>query len=230
MDEATRAGHPDTAELQAHADGELQDERVARHVESCATCREEVSAVRRVTAALALGSKSSDSLMARIQAKRAADASSPSPAIRRRSRLRVLAMPVGLAAAAALAIIVPRATREPIRDETSSASGAKGGMPANLVVQQAIVTETGPTSVDSISWDISDGAGALSAELRYLAGVPESARAELLANRVVEQLRGTGMEASSITVIPVPAVASRESPPAGAVAVTIRMPLPRPAP
>lgn len=179
MDEATRAGHPETAELQAHADGELQDERVARHVESCAACRDGVAAARRVTAALALGSRPSDTLMTRIQAKRAGAASAPSRAIRPRFRLRALAMPVGLAAAAALAIIVPR-MREPIRDETPSASGAKGVFPR--AVFETLLRERKPASLDSV-FQAAQGRGMI-VELRYSSGNGESKRAEDLVNRI----------------------------------------------
>lgn len=232
MTEPMNGPHPEPADLQAFADGETGSERVAAHVESCAVCRADVAAIRRVTAALSLGSTSPDTLMERIRERRdGSDQRVVSIAPRReRPGARRFMLPLGLAAAAALAIIVPRAMREPVSDETPGTSGAKGATPADLVVQETIVTETGPTSIDSISWDISDRTGALRAEVRYLAGVAESASAELLANRVADQLRESGMDASSITVIPVPGGATRESPPAGAVAVTIRSRAPRTAP
>ena len=229
MTEPMNGAHPELADLHAFADGEAGSERIAPHVESCAVCRAEVAAVRRVTAALSLGSRSPDTLMERIRARRADSDERVAPIAARRERAsaRRFMLPLGLAAAAALAIIVPRAMREPVADGTPSVSGAKGATPSDIVVRQAVVTETGPTSIDSISWDFSDATGVLSAELRYLSGIPESARAELLASRIAGQLREAGLGASSIAVIPVPAGAARESPPAGAVGVTIRA---RPAP
>ena len=167
--------------------------------------------------------------MERIRARRADSDERVAPIAARsdRASARRFMLPLGLAAAAALAIIVPRAMREPVADGTPSVSGAKGATPSDIVVRQAVVTETGPTSIDSISWDFSDATGVLSAELRYLSGIPESARAELLASRIAGQLREAGLGASSIAVIPVPTGAASESPPAGAVGVTVRA---RPAP
>lgn len=224
--------HPGPADLQAFADGEAGSERVAAHIQSCAVCREEVAAIRRVTAALSLGSKPPDTLLERVRARRADSRERVVPIASRRERrsARRFMLPLGLAAAAALAIIVPRAVREPVGDVTPGAPGAKGATPTDLVVQQAIVTETGPTSIDSISWDVGDPTGTLRAELRYLSGVAESGRAELLAGRVAQQLRESGMRASSITVVPTPAGTARDLPPAGAVTVTIRSRIPRPAP
>lgn len=232
MTEPMNGAHPEPAELHAFADGEAQSGRVATHLQSCDVCRAEVAAIRRVTAALSLGSKPPDTLAERIRERRAAggDGVISIAAARERKSARRFILPLGLAAAAALAIIVPRAMREPARDVAPNSAGAKGAAPADLVVQETIVTETGPTSIDSISWDISDSAGELNAELRYLAGVPDSARAELLARRVAQLLRERGMVASSIMVIPVQAGAPREAPPAGAVAVIIRSRLPRPSP
>lgn len=224
MTERMNGPHPEPAELQALADGEAESERVAAHLESCAACRAEVAAIRRVTAALSLGSTPPDALLERIRARKAASQERVVPLAprRERARSRRYMLPLGLAAAAALAIMLPRALREPSDGESRRASGAKGVTPVGGVVAERIVTETGPTSIDSTSWDMIDDAGTSRAELRYLADVPESARAELLANRLAEQLREAGMEASSITVIPIPSGGSRESPPAGAVAVTIR--------
>jgi hypothetical protein len=222
MTEPTNGIHPGTADLQAFADGEAGSEHVATHLEACPVCRAEVAAVRRVTAALSLGSKPPDALLERIQALRAAS-SAPVPIASRRERMRArrLILPLGLAAAAALAIIVPRAIREPV-DVAPGGPGAKGTPRLDVVLQEEIVTETGPTSIDSVSWDISDTTGALRAELRYLAATAESDRAERLATRIAQQLRAAGLNASSITLIPVTAGDSRVSPPAGAVAVTIR--------
>jgi anti-sigma factor RsiW len=71
MAERLNGMHPDAAELQAHADGEVMDERVTAHVASCAECRAEIVAIRRVTAALSLGSRPPDSLTDKIRARRA---------------------------------------------------------------------------------------------------------------------------------------------------------------
>lgn len=224
MTEPMIGPHPEPAELQSFADGEAGSERVAAHLESCAVCRAEVAAIRRVTAALSLGSKPPDALLERIRARRAASEEGVVPLAPRRERAghRRYMLPLGLAAAAALAVIVPRAMREPADEQPRSVPGAKGVSPVDVVVEERIVTETGATSIDSISWDTIDSAGMSRAELRYLTGVPESARAERLANRLADQLREAGMEGSAITVIPVPSGALRESPPAGAVAVRIR--------
>lgn len=224
MNEPMSGTHPDSAELQGYADGEAQSERVASHVESCATCREEVAAIRRVTAALSLGSRPPDSLAERIRARRAAPAQAAPLIPLRRSRMRArnLVLPVGLAAAAVLAIFVPRALREPSGEDSPSFPGAKGVLPADTVVLETVVTEMGATSIDSISWDISSPTAALKAELRYVAGVAESPRAERLARRVAEQLRAAGIGAASITVNPVRSEAAGGPLPAGAVAVTIR--------
>ena len=227
MTEPMTGPHPEPVELQAFADGEADGARVAAHVESCAVCRAEVAAIRRVTAALSLGSKPPGTLLERIRERRADSHERVVPIGSRRERTsaRRFMLPLGLAAAAALAIIVPRAMREPVDDGTG-VTGAKGATPSETVVRQVIVTETGPTSIDSISWDVSEGKGALRAELRYLSGIPESPRAELLAGRVAQRLRESGMRASSITVIPIPAGTARELPPAGAVTVTIHSRMP----
>lgn len=223
MTEPMNGWHPEPAELHAFADGEAESGRVAAHVQSCEVCRAEVAAIRRVTAMLSLGSRPADTLTERIRERRAAGEGVISIAARReRTSARRFMLPLGLAAAAALAIIVPRAARMPAPDAVPSSAGAKGAAPAGLVVQEAIVTETGPTSIDSISWDISDSAGELNAELSYLAGVPESGRAEQLARRVAEQLRESGVDAKAIRFVPVHAGGSVESPPGGAVAVIIR--------
>lgn len=223
MNEPVSGTHPDSAELQGYADGEAQSERVASHVESCAICREEVAAIRRVTAALSLGSRPPDSLTERVRTRRAAPAQAVPviPLRRTRMRARNFVLPIGLAAAAALAIFVPRALREPSREESPSPAGAKGVLPADMVVFEAVVTETGSTSIDSISWDLS-GPAALKVELRYVAGVAESPRAERLAGRAAEQLRAAGIDATSITVNSVRPEAAAGSLPAGAVAVIIR--------
>lgn len=224
MTEPMSGQHPEPVELQAFADGEAGSERVAAHIEACAVCRAEVAAIRRVTAALSLGSKPPDTLLERIRERRADSREGVVPIAPRRKRTtaRRLMLPLGLAAAAALAIIVPRAMREPVSEETPSVSGAKGATRAGVIVEQRIVTESGPTSIDIISWDIRHTTGLLRAELRYRTGVPESARAERLASRVAQQLRQSGIRESSITVIPVTTRASLESLPPGAVEVTLR--------
>lgn len=214
--------HPNAAELQAHADGEAVDERVAAHVASCAECRGEVAAIRRVTAALSLGSKPPDSLMEKILARRAQAAQGAAAALPRapQRRRRIFLLPAGLAAAATLALLVPRVWRAPPADGDRPAAGAKGASPADIVVNEIIVTETGATSIDSLSWDIS-GAG-ISAELRYVAGVAGSSRAALLAERVVHRLVEGGLDRSSITILPVAARDDTSALPAGAVRVTLR--------
>lgn len=229
MTEPMSGPHPEPVELQAFADGEAGSERTAAHMESCAVCRAEVAAVRRVSAALSLGSKPPDTLMERIRERRADFHERVGPIASRRERAgaRRFMLPLGLAAAAALAIIVPRAMREPVDEQSPSVPGAKGATPVDVVVEEMIVTETGATSIDSISWDVLDNARVSRAELRYITGVPEAARAELLVNRVAQQLREAGMDGSAITVIPIAPGSAPESPPAGAVAVTIRA---RPAP
>jgi hypothetical protein len=224
MAERPSSAHPDAAELQAHADGEAVDERVRVHVESCAECREEIAAIRRVTAALSLGSKPSDSLAEKIRARRAESAqrATAAPVRARRVRPRIFLLPVGLAAAAALALFVPRAWREPPPDERSPSTGAKGAPPLGVVVDEAIVTEAGATSIDSVSWEIS-GPG-ITAELRYVAGIAESPDAARLAERVAQRLMEAGLERSSITIRPVRAAERNQPPPPGAVGVTLRRP------
>ncbi|MCR4342123.1 MAG: hypothetical protein NUW01_19780 [Gemmatimonadaceae bacterium] len=221
MAEPVNGTHPDAAELQSHADGETLDERVAAHIESCASCREEVAAIRRVTAALSLGSRPSDSLTEKIRARRAESAQGApvAPLRARRTRFRTFLLPVGLAAAAALALFVPRAWRERAPDERSPAAGAKGAPPLDIVVDEAIVTETGATSIDSVSWEIS-GPG-ITAELRYVTGRAESPGAARLAERVVERLMEAGLERSSIAVRPAPARETNRPLPPGAVGVTL---------
>lgn len=226
MAERLNGAHPDGAELQAHADGEATDERVSAHVASCAECREEVAAIRRMTAALSLGSKPSDSLTEKIRARRAVAAQgAPVASLRaRRMRRRTFLLPVGLAAAAALALFIPRAWRESAPDERSPVSGAKGPVPVDTTVDELVVTETGPTSIESISWDIS-GTG-VTVELRYRTGVAESPRAERLAERIASRLREAGIDSAAITVLPVGAQAADQSLPAGAVSVRMRTPAP----
>jgi hypothetical protein len=223
MTEPMNGPHPEPAELQSIADGEAGTERVVAHLESCEVCRAEVAAIRRVTAALSLGSRPPDALLERVRARRAVSEERVVPLAPRRERAssRRYMLPLGLAAAAALAIMLPQALREPADEQPRSVSGAKGVTPVDVVVEERIVTETGATSIDSMSWDMIDNARVSRAELRYLTGVPESARAESLANRVAHRLREAGMDGRAITLIPVSA-APPESPPAGAVAVTIR--------
>lgn len=231
MTEPVSGIHPDTAELQAYADGEARDESVASHVASCATCREEVASIRRVTAALSLGSKPPGSLTERIHARRAALAQGTPVAPMRRPRMRArnFVLPIGLAAAAVLAVFVPRALREPPRDQGPPSNGAKGAPPAGIVVDETIVTETGPTSIDSISWDIT-GSG-ITIEVRYVTGRAESLRDERLAERVAEQLLEGGVARAAITVRPVsPQSLDAQSLPPGAVGVTVRGVRPPPAP
>ncbi|MEX1186203.1 MAG: hypothetical protein WEA80_06405 [Gemmatimonadaceae bacterium] len=221
MAEDMNGTHPDAAELQAHADGEAMDERVTAHVASCAECREEIAAIRRVTAALSLGSKPSASLTEKIRVRRA-EAAQGAPVISlraRRTRRRAFLLPVGLAAAAALALFVPRAWREPPPEEQPP-SGAKGATPLDTLANETIVTESGTTSIDSVSWDIS-GPG-ITAELRYVTGTDESLRAARLAERVVEGLMDAGLERSSITIRPVAAQDQTRPLPPGAVGVTLR--------
>ena len=98
--------------------------------------------------------------------------------------------------------------------------GAKGPLPVDTPADEIIVTETGQTSIDSISWNVS-GAGA-TAELRYLTGLPESPRAEQLAERVASRLRQVGIDSAAITVLPVSAQRTDQSLPAGAVGVRVR--------
>lgn len=222
MAERMNDTHPDAAELQAHADGEGLDGRVSAHVATCAECREEVAAIRRVTAALSLGSKPRDSLAEKIRARRAESARG-APVISpraRRMRGRNFLLPVGLAAAAALALFVPRAWRESPFAADPPSAGAKGAPPLDLVVDETIVTEAGATSLDSLSWDIS-GSG-ITAELRYVADVAQSAGAARLAERVVQRLVDGGLDRSSITIRPVAAQDDTSALPVGAVRVTLR--------
>jgi hypothetical protein len=222
MAERLNDTHPDAAELQAHADGDAADERVTAHIASCAECRAEIVAIRRVTAALSLGSAPPDSLTDKIRARRARSAHGAPviPLRARRMRRRAFLLPVGLAAAAALALFVPRAWREPPPDDDPPPAGAKGAAPLDIVVGESIVTETGATSIDSVSWDIS-GPG-LTAELRYVTGLAESPRAARLAESVAERLVASGLERSSIRIQPVPAPEPNRSLPPGAVGVTLR--------
>lgn len=213
--------HPDAAELQSYADGETVDARIAEHAESCAACREEIAGIRRVTAALSLGSKPPDSLTEKVRAQRAASGrrAPVSPLRRGPMRSRNLWLPIGLAAAAVLAIFVPRAWRESPPGERPAPPGAKGALPIDVSAGETIVTETGPTSIDSISWDVS-GPG-ITAELRYVTGLDESPRAERLAERVVERLTEAGFDRAAIVVRPVRAPARDRPLPAGAVGVTM---------
>ena len=220
MAERVNAGHANDAELQAYADGELVAERVTAHVASCAECREEIAGIRRVTAALSLGSKPPDSLTEKIRSRRAESART-APVIPLRSRQRrAFLLPVGLAAAAALALFVPRAWRDQPPDDSSPPAGAKGAQPFDIVLGERIVTEMGATSIDSVSWEIS-GTG-ITAELRYLTGVAESPSAARLAERVQEQLTDAGLPRSSITVRPLATQDQMRPVPPGAVAVTLR--------
>lgn len=221
MTERPSGAHPDVAELQAHADGEAVDERVAAHVASCAECREEIAAIRRVTAALSLGSRPPDSLADKVRARRADSARGDTGIPRRapRMRRRTFLVPVGLAAAAALAVFVPRAWREPHPDEDSPYAGAKGAPRIDSVAGEVIVTEKGATSIDSVSWDIS-GPG-ITAELRYVVGLAESRRAARVAERVAERLMDAGLGRASITIRRVRAPEGSPLPP-GAVGVTLR--------
>lgn len=222
MTEQSNGMHPDAAELQAHADGEVVDERVLAHVAACAGCREEVAAVRRVTAALALGSRPSDRLMDKIQERRASLAREAlvDPLRAARARRRAFLLPVGLAAAAALALFVPRAWREPTPDEAPPVPGAKGPASSGMTMTEMVVTETGATSIDSISWDVT-GPG-ITAEVSYTTEAAESPRAGRLADQVVERLVEGGLARPAITVIPVPLREQNEPLPPGAVRVRLR--------
>lgn len=215
--------HPLPAELQAHADGEPTDGRVAAHVASCAECRAEIAAVRRVTAGLILGSKAPDSLTAKIRARRAvrahADPLLTQRARRARSRENFM-VPAGLLAAAALALFVPRAWREQASDARTAPIGAKGGQRVELAARETIVTETGATSIDSVSWDVS-GPGT-TAELRYVTGLAETPGAERLAERIAQRLVEAGVDRSAISVRRVPFVQDDVPLPAGAVGITLR--------
>ncbi len=221
MTDAKSSTHPAAADLQRYADGEATDGRVNAHVQSCSVCGNEVAAVRRVTAALSLGSRPPDSLTETIRAKRAASGrESPGVSLRRPPiRSRSAWLPLGLAAAAMLAIFIPRAWREQPSRERPSPPGAKGAMPME-VIEERIVTETGPTSIDSMSWEFS-GRGT-TAELRYIAGLAESPRAERLVARVAERLKDSGLDARAIVVRAVPAQGSDPLPPGG-VGLTIRL-------
>lgn len=223
MADAINGIHPTSAELQAHADGEAGDERVLAHLGSCATCREEVAAIRRVTAALSLGSAPPDSLTERIQSRRAEIARSIAAATkpsRSRRDIRRFALPAGLAAAAALAIFVPRALREPALGEGPTSAGAKGAVRGDVVISETIVTETGSTSLDSISWEFS-GLPTARVALSYVGGVAESGQAERLAARVAGRLRAAGIADTQMTIDAASASAAGSLPP-GAVRVTIR--------
>lgn len=222
MTERLNGMHADAAELQAHADGDAVDERVTVHVASCAECQAEIVAIRRLTAALSLGSNPPDSLTEKIRARRAESSEgAPMTTLRARGiRRRIFLLPVGLAAAAALALFVPRAWREPFPGGHSPSAGAKGAPSLDIVVGEAIVTETGATSIDSVSWDIS-GPGT-TVELRYVTGLAESPGAARLAERVAERLKDAGLERSSITIRPVAAQDQTRLLPLGAVGVTLR--------
>lgn len=228
MSDRTHGVHPESAELQRFADGESMDPQLARHVESCALCRDEIAAVRRVTAALSLGSKVPDSLAARIQARRSDGAgmiSSQPPARRRTSRARFFMVPIGLAAAAVAVVLVPRVLRNPPSEPRIVDVGAKSAIPARAVrVVTTVVTEAGKTSIDSVSWEII--APGMTVELRYVADRAESSQARRLADRVAELLRKEGVDASGITVRGEPLQAFRKPLPAGAVEITWRSPAP----
>ena len=106
MTEPMNGSHPEPVELQAFADGEAESARVAAHVESCAVCRAEVAAIRRVTAALSLGSKPPDSLLERIPERRANSHERVVPTAPRRERrtARRFMLPLGLASAATVRV------------------------------------------------------------------------------------------------------------------------------
>ena len=220
MDERVNADHPDSAELQMYADSEPHDDRVARHVESCAICRDEVAAVRRVTAALALGSRPHASLLARIQSKRA-DADRPVlvPSSRSPFRARAFALPVGLAAAAALLIFAPRAWREDDRVAEPGVVGAKG--PLSGLEFETVLTGWRQASVDSVVRSLGDGESRV--EVRYNAG-RGSDRAEQLADRVTRYMVDRGVSRSRIDVRRMVPQAPRGELPGGAVAITVRAP------
>lgn len=218
MDDRVNGAHPDSAELQLHADGESQDERVARHVESCPVCRDEVAGIRRVTAALALGSSPSDSLTARIQSKRA-DAGRALRAPARRSRSRVFALPLGLAAAAALLVFAPRAWRDDGRVDDPSVVGAKGAAPTPGF--ETVLTEWRQPSVDSVVQAL--GNRGMGVELRYNAG-RESERAERLVDRITRYLVEQGVSRSSIHVRREVPQAPRGKLAGGAVGIIVRAP------
>lgn len=219
MHDPMRGIHPESAELQRFADGESRDPQIAGHIESCARCRDEIAAVRRVTAALSLGSKVPDSLAARIQARRSgsAGAASSRPLARPRPRMRSLMLPLGLAAAALLVFFVPRAVRRPPSEPGSAGVGAKGSPPAYIGLFETIVTEVGPGSIDSMSFSIA--APGIVVELRYVDGRSESPKARRLADRVAGLFRSEGVDASAITVGAEPPGSSLA---AGAVRVTVR--------
>lgn len=225
MTDRLSGAHPDSAALQLYADGEAQDQRIASHVESCAVCRAEVAAVRRVTAALSLSSVPPTSLGTRIQERRAAAAAAPVRLRHTHSRVRPFLLPAGLAAAAALVIFLPRAMREPAPNVEPSASGAKGAVPGGAVLFETLLAEASQSSLDSVVRALGDSGSVV--EIRYVAGRAGSARAELLADSVAELLRERGVEQSIIAV-------RRESedragvPPDGFVAVRVRGRLPSP--
>jgi hypothetical protein len=221
MAEPSNGGHPDAAELQSHADGEGMDERVLAHVASCASCREEVAAIRRLTAALALGSRRPDSLCEKIRARRAESMRDAQVVpLRAPRRRRTFLLPAGLAAAAALALFVPRAWREDTPDVTPPASGAKGSASPRMTMREMIVTEAGAASIDSISWDVASLG--ITAEVSYTTELAESPRAARLANQVVERLVEGGLARPAITVLPVPLREQREPLPPGSVRVRLR--------
>lgn len=216
MTDLMSGAHPDSAALQLYADGESQDQRVASHVESCAACRAEVAAVRRVTAALSLSSAPPASLSARIQERRAA-AAAPVRLRTSHSRARPFLLPVGLAAAAALVIFLPRAMREPPPGVEPLPSGSKGVSPGGAVTFETLLAEANQSSLDSVTRALDDSG---SVEIRYVVGRAGSARAELLADSVLELLRERGVERSVITVRREP-IPSRDLPD-GLVAIRVR--------
>lgn len=226
MNDPMHGTHPGSADLQRFADGENMELEVASHIESCAACRDEVTAVRRVTAALSFGSKVPDSLGARIHARRAATGSTtPTMSLHRaRPRIRSFMLPFGLAAAALLVVFVPRALRRTSPEGSPAATGPKGVTSGSGVLFETVVTEEGSSSIDSVSWDIA-GPG-MTVEVRYVAGRAESGRAERLAGRVVESLREGGVDGSAITVKAEPARAAGTLLPAGAVGITVRFAIP----
>src|ERR671926_1079797 len=74
MANMTADQHPGPDDLQRCADGDIDpahDAALVAHVESCATCRSEIEAMRRVTALLSLSSTPPPDLFERIKARRA---------------------------------------------------------------------------------------------------------------------------------------------------------------
>src|SRR5687768_10725283 len=73
MGDATPTRHPDADDLQRWVDGPpdaARDGAIAAHVASCAACRDTISRLRSVDAALALASPPPADLLDRIRARR----------------------------------------------------------------------------------------------------------------------------------------------------------------